>query len=104
MDTKVTLETSATVTPAISLHHDSPGESIEMTVLNQSQNGETQSELPKSIAGVEDDPAAVRREMIAMASVCWTQFMVIFQCFKLRERIDLSEHFRLAGTMELSAR
>ncbi|KAB5596086.1 MFS general substrate transporter [Ceratobasidium theobromae] len=96
MDTKVTLETSATVTPAISLHHDSPGESIEMTVLNQSQNGETQSELPKSIAGVEDDPAAVRREMIAMASVCWTQFMAGWNDGTLGPLIPtIQQHFNI---------
>lgn len=75
MDSKATLEGSTPVTPAISLHHDSPGESVEMKVFNQLQIDDVQLDLPKSTTA-DDDPAAIRREMIAMASVCWSQFMV----------------------------
>ncbi|CAE6452798.1 unnamed protein product [Rhizoctonia solani] len=80
MDSKATLEGSVPITPTVSLDHDPRRESVEMTVFNRSHTGADQINSPKDtiVSTHLDDTAAHRKEMIAMAAVCWTQFMIGF--------------------------
>ncbi|CAE6423736.1 unnamed protein product [Rhizoctonia solani] len=79
MDPKVTLGGSTSATPAVSLHYDTRHESVEMTVINRSHAEVDRVESSESPAeATHDDATAHRREMVAMAAVCWTQFMIGF--------------------------
>lgn len=62
---------------AASVQHNSRRESIELSTLNQSRA--SVASLGTDKTAVEDE-AASRREMIALAAVCWTQFMVSSRC------------------------
>ncbi|CAE6446209.1 unnamed protein product [Rhizoctonia solani] len=79
MDSKVTLEGSAPITPAVSLHYDPRHESVEMTVINRhAEVDHVESTESPAETVHSDDAAAHRREMIAIGAVCWTQFMIGF--------------------------
>lgn len=69
MDSKLAMGSSA----AASVQHSSRRESIELSTLNQSRA--SVGSLGTDKTAVEDG-AASRREMVALAAVCWTQFMV----------------------------
>jgi hypothetical protein len=78
MDSKTTLEGSVTATPAsASVRHSiSRRESIELMTLNQPRLSTAPSVTDKSTDGAVNDASESRREMIALAAVSWTQFMV----------------------------
>ncbi|KAF8753382.1 tetracycline resistance protein [Rhizoctonia solani] len=96
MDSKVTLEGSVPITPTVSLDHDPRRESVEMTVFNRSHTEADQINSPKDtiVSTHLDDTAAHRKEMIAMAAVCWTQFMAGWNDGTLGPLIPtIQEHF-----------
>ncbi|CAE6427127.1 unnamed protein product [Rhizoctonia solani] len=96
MDSKGTLEGSAPITPAVSLHYDPRHESVEMTVINRPHAEVVRVESLECPAEAThaDDVAAHRREMIAMAAVCWTQFMAGWNDGTLGPLIPtIQEHF-----------
>ncbi|CAE6464179.1 unnamed protein product [Rhizoctonia solani] len=103
MDSKVMLDGSAPITPAVSLHHDSRHENVEMTVFNRSHIEMNSVDSPKSAEdSSSSDAAAHRREMIAMAAVCWTQFMAGWNDGTLGPLIPIiQEHFHI-GFMVVS--
>ncbi|KAF8734169.1 tetracycline resistance protein, partial [Rhizoctonia solani] len=95
MDSKATLEGSVPIT-TVSLDHDPRRESVEMTVFNRSHTGADQINSPKDtiVSAHLDDTAAHRKEMIAMAAVCWTQFMAGWNDGTLGPLIPtIQEHF-----------
>ncbi|QRW08158.1 major facilitator superfamily transporter [Ceratobasidium sp. AG-Ba] len=74
MESKATLETSATATPAPSIRHNiAHRESIELATLNYRQSDTTIA--PSAAHDATETAAESRREMIALAAVVWTQFM-----------------------------
>ncbi|KAF8674082.1 tetracycline resistance protein [Rhizoctonia solani] len=96
MDSKATLQGSVPITPTVSLDHDPRRESVEMTVFNRSHTGADQINSPKDtiVSAHLDDTAAHRKEMIAMAAVCWTQFMAGWNDGTLGPLIPtIQEHF-----------
>ncbi|GAB1523066.1 hypothetical protein RhiTH_006195 [Rhizoctonia solani] len=98
MDSKATLEGSVPITPTVSLDHDPRRESVEMTVFNRSHTGADQINSPKDtiVSTHLDDTAAHRKEMIAMAAVCWTQFMAGWNDGTLGPLIPtIQEHFHI---------
>lgn len=79
MDSKIAVGSSATA----SVRQNSRSESIELSTLNQS--GVSAASLGTDNTVVEDgDGAASRREMIGLAAVCWTQFMVSFKLHRAK--------------------
>ncbi|KAL5634686.1 hypothetical protein ACGC1H_002658 [Rhizoctonia solani] len=103
MDPKVTLGGSTSATPAVSLHYDTRHESVEMTVINRSHAEVDRVESSESPAeATHDDATAHRREMVAMAAVCWTQFMAGWNDGTLGPLIPtIQEHFHI-GFMVVS--
>lgn len=94
----MTLEGSVPITPTVSLDHDPRRESVEMTVFNRSHTEADQINSPKDtiVSTHLDDTAAHRKEMIAMAAVCWTQFMAGWNDGTLGPLIPtIQEHFHI---------
>ena len=73
MDSKIVMSSSA----ASSVRHAPRQESIELSTLNQPGASVASVGTEKTVIA-DGDKAASRREMIALAAVCWTQFMVNF--------------------------
>ncbi|QRV93944.1 major facilitator superfamily transporter [Ceratobasidium sp. AG-Ba] len=74
MESRATLETSVTATPAPSIRHNvAHRESIELATLNYRQSDTTIA--PSAAHNATETAAESRREMIALAAVVWTQFM-----------------------------
>ncbi|CUA68525.1 Metal transporter Nramp4 [Rhizoctonia solani] len=105
MDSKVTLEGSAPITPAVSLHYDPRHESVEMTVINRhAEVDHVESTESPAKTVHSDDAAAHRREMIAVGAVCWTQFMAGWNDGTLGPLIPtIQEHFHAISMLFVSA-
>ncbi|KAG8773969.1 hypothetical protein FRC12_002212 [Ceratobasidium sp. 428] len=101
MDSKITLESSAAVTPAISARHSiSRRDSIELATLNYDR--------PQTIVvqpttnGFTETAEESRREKVALAVVSWTQFMAGWNDGTLGPLIPRIQNYYGIGFIEVS--